>query len=105
MPAAFRSKEISQDKTPGSLLLVRLIFQGDRADDPVLAKMIRTCKGVECTMLFGNLDEIHGVPFGRFIVGLSGSDEGINSALNFLSGEDVRVEVIGYVRRSPAATD
>ena len=105
LPAAFRGNEISQDKTPGSLLLVRLIFQGDRADDPVLAKMIRTCKGVECTMLFGNLDEIHGVPFGRFIVGLSGSDEGINSALNFLSGEDVRVEVIGYVRRSPAATD
>ena len=105
LPAAFRGNEISQDRTPDSFLLVRLIFQGDRADDPVLAKMIRTCTGVECTMLFGNLDELRGVPFGRFIIGLSGADEAINNALNFLSGQDVRVEVIGYVRRSAAAAD
>ena len=102
LPAAFRGNEVSQDRTPGSWLLLRLIFLGDTADDPVLAKMIRTCRGVECTMLFGNLDEIQGVPFGRFIVGLSGEDDAINNALNFLSGQDVRVEVIGYVRRSPS---
>ena len=103
LPAAFRGNEISQDRTPDSFLLIRLIFLGDRADEPVLANMIRDCAGVECTMLFGNLDEIHGVPFGRFIVGLSGEDDAINNALNFLSGQDVRVEVIGYVRRNPAA--
>ncbi len=102
LPAAFRGNEISQDRTPGSLLLLRLIFLGETADNPVLAQMIRACEGVECTMLFGNLDEIHGVPFGRFIIGLSGSDAAINNALNFLGGEDVRVEVIGYVRRNSA---
>lgn len=105
LPAAFRGNEVSQDKTPGSLLLLRLIFLGETADYPVLAKMIRTCAGLECTMLFGNLDEIHGVPFGRFIIGLSGSDDTINNALNFLGGEDVRVEVIGYVRRNYAAVE
>ncbi len=105
LPAAFRGNEVSQDKTPGSLLLVRLIFLGDRADDPVLAKMIRSCAGLECTMLFGNLAEIHGVPFGRFIVGLSGEDDVIQRALTFLGGEGVRVEVIGYVRRNPAAVE
>ena len=102
LPAAFRGNEVSQDRRPGSLLLLRLIFLGDSADDPVLANMIRTCAGVECTMLFGNLDEIHGVPFGRFIIGLSGEDEAVNNAVNFLSGQDVRVEVIGYVCRNPA---
>lgn len=105
LPAAFRGNKISQEKTPGSLLLLRLIFLGDKADDPVLAEMIRTCKGVECTMLFGNLDEIHGVPFGRFIIGLSGAEISIQNALDFLSTKDVRVEVIGYVRRNPAAVD
>ena len=103
LPAAFRGNEISQTKTEGSLLLLRLIFLGERADDPVLAQMIRTCAGVECTMLFGNLDEIHGVPFGRFIIGLSGGETEIQSALDFLGGKDVRVEVIGYVRRNSAA--
>lgn len=102
LPAAFRGNEISQDRTPESLLLLRLIFLGETADNPVLAQMIRTCKGLECTMLFGNLDEIHGVPFGRFIIGLSGADEAISNALKFLDGEDVRVEVIGYVRRNSA---
>ena len=100
LPAAFRGNEVSQDRTDGSLLLLRLIFLGERADDPVLAKMIRSCHGLECTMLFGNLDEIGGVPFGRFIVGLSGSGEVINDALKFLDGQDVRVEVIGYVKRN-----
>lgn len=105
LPAAFRGNEISNEKVDGALLLLRLNFLGERADDPLLAQMIRTCHGVECTMLFGNLDEIHGVPFGRFIVGLSGSESAIENALNFLSGKEVRVEVIGYVRRNPAAVD
>ncbi len=105
LPAAFRGNEISQEKTPGSLLLLRLIFLGESADDPVLAEMIRTCKGVECTMLFGNLDEIHGVPFGRMIVGLSGEDSKIQGALDFLEPKDVRVEVIGYVRRNNSAVE
>ena len=105
LPAAFRGNEISQIQTPGSLLLLRLIFLGEKADDPVLAEMIRVCHGVECTMLFGNLDEIHGVPFGRFIVGLSGEDSAIQQALFYLGTKDVRVEVIGYVRRSDTAPD
>ena len=105
LPAAFRGNEISQIQTPGSLLLLRLIFLGEKADDPVLAEMIRVCQGVECTMLFGNLDEIHGVPFGRFIVGLSGEDSAIQQALFYLGTKDVRVEVIGYVRRSDTAPD
>ena len=104
LPAAFRGNEISKIKTEGSLLLLRLIFLGDKADDPVLAQMIRDCPGVECTMLFGNLDEIHGVPFGRFIVGLSGNEKSVENALEFLSGKYVLVEVIGYVRRNNAAT-
>ncbi len=105
LPAAFRGNEISQVKTAGSLLLLRLIFLGESADDPVLSEMIRICRGVECTMLFGNLDEIHGVPFGRFIIGLSGAENSIQSALDFLNTKEVRVEVIGYVRRNLTSTD
>ena len=100
LPAAFRGNEISEIKTEGSLLLLRLIFLGEKADDPVLAEMIRAYPGLECTMLFGNLDEIHGVPFGRFIVGLSGEENLIQGALDFLSAKNVRVEKIGYVRRN-----
>ena len=105
LPAAFRGNKISAEKVDGALLLLRLNFLGDKADDPVLAQMIRNCQGVECTMLFGNLDEIHGVPFGRFIVGLSGSEDSIQKALKFLDEKEVRVEVIGYVRRNSSTVD
>ena len=58
LPAAFRGSAVTQEKTPGSLLLLRLTFLGASADDPVLAGMIRRFPDVETTMLFGTLDQI-----------------------------------------------
>ena len=104
LPVAFRDAEIKKEKTPGSFLLVRLIFIGESADDPVLERMIRAVE-VNVTMLFGNLDQISGIPFGRMIIGLSGSDERINEALDFLSKQDLKMEVIGYVQRRSATVD
>ncbi len=105
LPVAFRGNKIQQEKTPGSLLLLRLIFLGESADDPVIATMIRSVPGVEVTMLFGNLDQIHGVPFGRMIIGISGSDASIEEAMEFLKNADLKLEVIGYVRRTDTASD
>ena len=104
LPTAFRGNAISDAPTPGSFLLVRLIFLGEKADDPVIAGMIRTCD-VECTMLFGNLDQIKATPFGRVIIGLTGSEEGIRDAFNYLATKDVKVEVIGYVKRHDTPLD
>ncbi len=99
LPVAFRGNEISMYETPGSLLLLRLVFLGETADDPALARMIRAVPSVECTMLFGNLDQIHGIPFGRMIVGLSGEKSSTDAAIDFLQHQDLKLEVIGYVAR------
>ena len=99
LPVAFRGNEISQYETPGSLLLLRLTFLGETADDPALARMIRAVPSVECTMLFGNLDQIHGIPFSRMIVGLSGAKSNVDKAIDFLQHQDLKLEVIGYVAR------
>ena len=98
LPAAFRGNEITQEETVGSLLLLRLTFFGESADNPVIASMIREAQ-VDVTLLFGNLDQIHGIPFGRMIIGLSGAEVEMNKALNFLKQEDLKLEVIGYVER------
>ena len=105
LPVAFRGNRISKTKTPGSYMLLRLIFLGESADDPVLATMIREIKGIEVTMLFGNLDHIHGVPFGRMIIGIQGSEERIELAMDFLEQRDLKMEVIGYVQRHHTASD
>ena len=105
LPAAFRGNKITQEETVGSLLLLRLTFLGETADNPVIAGMIREAEGVDVTLLFGNLDEIHGIPFGRMIIGLSGAEEEVNKALNYLKHEDLKMEVIGYVERRYTASD
>ena len=100
LPAAFRGNKISQEETVGSLLLLRLTFLGETADNPVIAGMIREAEGVDVTLLFGNLDQIHGIPFGRMIIGLAGNEAEIEKALNYLKREDLKLEVIGYVERN-----
>lgn len=99
LPVAFRGGRIESEYKEGSYLLLRLTFIGENADDPVLAGMIRACP-VECTMLFGNLDEIQKVPFGRMIVGITGDEDAIYKAISYLSEKDLKLEVIGYVRRN-----
>ena len=102
LPVAFRGGEIVKEYVAGSYLLLRLTFIGENADDPVLAGMIRACP-VECTMLFGNLDEIQKVPFGRMIVGIMGDEDGIYKAISYLSEQDLKLEVIGYVKRNDSS--
>ena len=103
LPAAFRGGKVESTYSEDAYLLLRLTFLGKSADDPVIAEMIRRCRDIEVTLLFGNLDQIQSVPFGRMIIGLRGRKEHINEALAYLSQKDLKEEVIGYVRRSSAA--
>lgn len=105
LPAAFRSGKVSAEPIEGAYLLVRLTFIGENADDPVLAGMIRKFPDVETTMLFGSLDQIKSTPFGRMIVGLTGSPDRVQAALDYLRTKDLKEEVIGYVRRHDSAAD
>ena len=99
LPAAFRGGEVSKEPLPGAYLLLRLTFIGESADDPVLAGMIRKFPEIEVTMLFGNLDQIKSTPFGRMIIGITGPEAKIQEAIQYLRQQDLKEEVIGYVRR------
>ena len=103
LPTAFRDGAIEQEYSPDSYLLLRLVFLGESADDPVIASMIRAFPQIECTMLFGNLDQIRRIPFGRMIIGITGEQTALKAAMNYLAAQDLRMEVIGYVRRHGVA--
>lgn len=105
LPAAFRGGEVSKTPLPGAYLLLRLTFIGESADDPVLAGMIRKFSEIEVTMLFGNLDQIKSTPFGRMIIGITGPEARIQEALQYLRQQDLKEEVIGYVRRHDSTSD
>ena len=100
LPAAFRGGEVSKTPLPGAYLLL-----GESADDPVLAGMIRKFPEIEVTMLFGNLDQIKSTPFGRMIIGITGPEAKIQEALQYLRQQDLKEEVIGYVRRHDSTSD
>ena len=105
LPAAFRGGEVSKTPLPGAYLLLRLTFIGESADDPMLAGMIRKFPEIEVTMLFGNLDQIKSTPFGRMIIGITGPEAKIQEALQYLRQQDLKEEVIGYVRRHDSTSD
>ena len=105
LPAAFRGGEVSKTPLPGAYLLLRLTFIGESADNPVLAGMIRKFPEIEVTMLFGNLDQIKSTPFGRMIIGITGPEARIQEALQYLRQQDLKEEVIGYVRRHDSTSD
>ena len=104
LPAAFRGGEVSKEPLPGAYLLLRLTFIGESADNPVLAGMIRKFPEIEVTMLFGNLDQIKSTPFGRMIIGITGPAAKVQEAIQYLRQQDLKEEVIGYVRRHDTAS-
>ncbi len=98
LPAAYRNSEISKAYIKGGKMLLRLTFIGESADNPVIANLIRTFPQLEISILFGDLSQIQMVPFGRMIIGLEGQEDFIKAAINKLNEQDLKVEVIGYVR-------
>jgi D-methionine transport system ATP-binding protein len=99
LPAAFRGGKISSAPAPGAYLLVRLLFLGKHADDPVLAKAIREFPDIDISILFGTVDQIKNEPFGRLIIGMQGPDSRLQEVVEYLGQQDLREEVIGYVQR------
>lgn len=74
--------------------LVRLGFVGDRAEHPVLAKLIRA-HDIDVNILQGNIAQTHGGAFGSLTLQLSGNDAAVREAIAFLQAEGVKTEVIG----------
>ena len=97
LPINYREKELSPETVEGGELLLRLTFLGERADDPVIADVIRRFS-IEVSILYGTLDQIKSVPYGRMIVGIRGEQAEIDRALSYLDTRDLTKEVIGYVR-------
>lgn len=97
LPDALSHMNITQNKEhPDDLTAIRLSFRGDVADEPIVANLIRKYN-LDVSILYGNIDYIHGVPFGKLIVTAAGSDENIRAGLAHLDNLPIESEVIGYV--------
>lgn len=83
---------ILKEKGPGVRLL-RLHFEGEGAEKPVISSLIRQVD-VEVNILLGSLDCIQNTIMGNLLVEISGKEEEIKKALQFLKDQNVRSEVL-----------
>lgn len=74
-------------------IMMRLSFRGDVANEPIIAKDY----DLEVSILYGTVDFIQGVSFGKLIIDVSGSDSNITAAFNHLHSLPIESEVLGYV--------
>lgn len=102
LPDILAETKFSPTPLPDSNLVLRLSFFGHSAEEPVISSMIRRFN-VDASILYGNIDHIQSTPYGTLIVELSGTQNNIQNALNYLQTRDLGIEVIGYVARNARA--
>ncbi|MBQ9377897.1 MAG: methionine ABC transporter ATP-binding protein [Schwartzia sp.] len=96
LPVDLRDVPISEEPIENGRLLLRLTFLGESANDPVISDLVKSF-AINVAILYGNIDAIKDTPYGRMLVSITGPQEVINDALDYLRQRDLRIEVIGYV--------
>lgn len=74
--------------------LVKLVFVGERTEQPVLASLIRKFD-INVSIVQGNISHTRGGAYGTLILQLDGDNGVINEAITYLHEQDVQTEVIG----------
>jgi D-methionine transport system ATP-binding protein len=73
--------------------IFRINFVGESAGQPLLSKVAKKFD-IDTNVLFGNITELQGVPFGNLIVEFIGSDSEIKRALMYINQEKVRIKEV-----------
>ena len=83
------------EPTPAASAVLRILFRGPHATDPVLSQLSRDL-GIDLNILSGSVDEIAGRPFGTLVIAVPQGDV-LTQVRAFLSHRDLDAEVMGYV--------
>ena len=74
-------------------LLVKVTFLGEASADPFMSECVKRF-GVTVSVLSGNIQEIGTDLMGCLVIKLDGSEEGVNSAIEYLRDHKVLTEVL-----------
>ncbi|MFJ7935703.1 methionine ABC transporter ATP-binding protein [Sporosarcina sp. NPDC096371] len=83
---------IKQELSSGTL--IKLVFVGERTEQPVLASLIRKFD-VDVNIVQGNISHTRGGAYGTLILQLVGDEREIEEAIQYLHAQDVQTEVLG----------
>lgn len=83
--------ELLRQGRDASSKLIRLFFDGERAKEPVISRMIKRFE-IDANILFGSLDCIQNKMIGNLVVELTGHESEVEKAMAFLAEKQVRCE-------------
>ena len=87
---------IKQQPSAGDRMLVRLIFFGNTAFQPLTGRLVAEL-GSDVNILAGAIEEIGGEPFGSLVVSYSADPAVVERANRFYAETGLATEVLGYV--------
>jgi D-methionine transport system ATP-binding protein len=93
------ARRIVPEAGPGSATVLRIIFHGETATEPLISVASRRF-GVDLNILHGRIDAIQDAPFGTLVVAASGTPGAVQATLQFLISQHHDVEVLGHVAAS-----
>lgn len=73
--------------------LYRIIFSGEAASDPLLSQIAKKFD-IEINVLFGNITELQGKPFGNLIVHFEGDLADINQVISYIHEQKIIIEEV-----------
>ncbi len=85
-------KEVIQ-KHAGMLKVFRINFVGNSAGQPLLSELAKKFD-IHINVLFGNITELQGIPFGNLIVEFQGTDKEILRALTYINQKQISIKEV-----------
>lgn len=77
----------------GDRRIVKIDFLGASSGQPVVSRTAKNFN-VDINVLFANITELQGIPYGHFIVELIGKEDELERAIQFLHTQDVIVQEV-----------
>lgn len=75
--------------------LIKLFFVGSKTEQPVITQLIRKFD-VEVNIVHGNISPTKSGPYGTLIVQISGDDANVERAVQYLTTEGIKSEVMSH---------
>lgn len=84
---------------PGDSRLIRISYKGNATSQPIIGYLISHFK-LTINIIQANIETIQDQTVGVLVVEVSGEEENFQQGLKFLHGNQLNVEIIGYVHRA-----
>lgn len=95
LPEAVRAA-LRPEPYPGGKAVLRIVFAGPQADQPVLTRIARIVS-TDMNILAGQIEAIGGQPFGTMVVAVSNDVATLGAVQASLARLDLDTELVGYV--------